>query len=271
MSSATELDRCLYEVPGLGVVHEIRDAWYDDGLAALAEYGASFLDYTARNSAYARRLVPLEHDLNARGNWVAAEIAFGLPGLEHALLVIGPGPVYANARHARRAYGEGRELDLRQPTLELPAEMRQWGDSWDAALARLCRAERQLLARGEARPSELRVLELPHAENFFIESEELAALDDDALDDAERFAALAPPLQVAALVFRDQGPGYARDVLLPATVLNLVMMLPQRPATHPYAQPLWLGSVTPGCGSCLVGCVCGSWMRGLAPAPVLPA
>jgi hypothetical protein len=89
MSSATRLDRCMYDVPGLGVVHEIRDAWYDDGLAALAEDGASFLDYTARNSADARRRVPLEHDLNARGNWVAAEIAFGLPGLEHPLLVLG--------------------------------------------------------------------------------------------------------------------------------------------------------------------------------------
>jgi hypothetical protein len=260
----------MYDVPGLGVVHEIRDAWYDDGLAALAEDGASFLDYTARNSADARRRVPLEHDLNARGNWVAAEIAFGLPGLEHPLLVLGPGPVYANPRHARRAYEEGRELDLRQ-ALELPAEMRQWGDSWDVALVRLCRTERQLLARGDATPGGLRVLELPHADNFFIESEELAALDEDVLEDAGRFAALPPPLRVAALVFGDQGPGYARDVLLPATVLNLLVMLPQRPASHPYAQPLWLGSVTPGCGSCLVGCVCGSWMRGLAPAPKLPA
>jgi hypothetical protein len=154
--------------------------------------------------------------------------------------------------------------------------MRQWGDSWDVALARLCRAKRQLLARGDTSPGELRVLELPHAENFFIESEELAALDESVLDesvldDADRFAALAPALQVAAFVFRDQGPGYARDVLLPATVLNLLVMLPQRPAPHPYAQPLWLGSVTPGCGSCLVGCVCGSWIRGLAPAPKLTA
>jgi hypothetical protein len=271
MSSATGLDRFVYDVPGLGVVHEVRDAWYDEGLAALAEDGASFLDYTARNSAYARRRLPLEHDLNARGNWVAAEIAFGLPGLDHPLLVLGPGPVYANPRHARRAYEEGRELDLREPTLELPAEVRRWGDSWDVALARLCRAEHELLARGEARPSELRVLELPHAENFFIESEELAALDENAGDDLGRFAALAPPLQVAALVFGDQGPRYARDVLLPAMVLNLVVMLPQQPAPHPYAQPLWLGSVTPGCGSCLVGCVCGSWMRGLARAPKLPA
>jgi hypothetical protein len=265
MSSATGLERCVYDVPGVGVVHEIRDSWYDDGLAALAEDGASFLDYTARNSAYARRRVPLEHDLNARGNWVAAEIAFGLPGLERPLLVLGPGPVYANPRHARRAYEEGRELDLRQPALELPAEMMQWGDSWDVALARLCRADRQLLARGDASPGELRVLELPHVENFFIESEELAALDEDALDDAERFAALPPPLRVAALVFGDQGPGYARDVLLPATVLNLLVMLPAPRAPHPYAQPLWFGSVTPGCGSCLVGCVCGSWIRGLAP------
>ncbi|MGH8983989.1 MAG: hypothetical protein ACRDY6_08975 [Acidimicrobiia bacterium] len=146
------------------------------GLAALVEDGASFLDYTARNSAYARRRVPLEHDLNARGNWVAAEIAVGLPGLERPLLVLGPGAVYANPRHARRAYEEGRELDLRQPALELPAEMRQWGASWDVPLARMCRVERQLLARGDASPGELRILELPHVENFFIESEELATL-----------------------------------------------------------------------------------------------
>jgi hypothetical protein len=188
---ATDLGRCLYDIPELG--DEIHDVWYDDGLAALAEEGASFLDYTARNSAYARRRVPLEHDLNARGNWVAAEIAFGLPGLDHPLLVLGPGPVYANPRHARRAYEDGRELDLRQPALELPAEMRQWGDSWDGALTRLCRADREQLARGQARPSELRVLELPHAENFFIESEELAALDDDVLEDA-RLSAREVPL-----------------------------------------------------------------------------
>lgn len=92
MSSATDLGRCVYEVPELGVVHEIRDVWYDNGLGGLAERGASFLDYTART---------------------------------------------------RR---QGRALDLRQPALELSAEMSQWGDSWDAALARLCRAERELLA-----------------------------------------------------------------------------------------------------------------------------
>jgi hypothetical protein len=47
-----------------------------------------------------------------RGNWVDAEIAFGLSGLERPLLVLGPGRVYANPRQARGAYEEGRELDL---------------------------------------------------------------------------------------------------------------------------------------------------------------
>lgn len=255
----------LAYIEKLGVIHEIADVWYDVGLKKLEALGADFTKLTARNTALARIHLPFDHEFNQRGNWVAHEIVFGLDGMNPVLL-LEPGPVFYNPENIAQANKNGQDFYIDNPQLVLPSGIKIFGKQWDEALVALVREEKELLKRREITPFELRTFELPSSENFRIETQELTKIHTDRIKDLDYFYTLSESAQVAVVLFKDQVRRYAEEILLRSLILNMPVILPRRgilDKDHPYAQPLWLGSLSIGCGSCIVGCVCGNWMRGV--------
>src|SRR3989338_8779691 len=97
-------------IPDLGYIHEESDVWYDVGLKRLQEKGIDFLKITARNTALARLQAPFDHEINKRGNWLAQEIVFGLPGVTNPVIILGAGPAYWNPEELAAAYKKSVNL-----------------------------------------------------------------------------------------------------------------------------------------------------------------
>ncbi len=249
-------------VKGLGQIYEIDKVWYDEGLEKLRSIGANFEKITARNIAFARNNVPIDHHLNRRGNWIVEEIVFGLNGIKNPVIILKNGPVYCNAKKAAEATKSHGPFYIDEPELEMSDQIRRIESRWDRALTKINKSEMKLLKEGEMNPMQLQTFQLPRNETFRLEVEELVKIDIDKLSDPEYFNSLSGEMQTAAILLKDQVNEYANKVLRKRNIMMPVMILENK-ETRAHAQPLWIGSATPGCGSCIVGCICGNWMRGV--------
>src|SRR3989338_7584625 len=147
-------------VKDLGQIYEINNVWYDEGLEKLKEIGASFEKITARNIAFARSNVPIDHHLNQKGNWILEEIVFGLDGIKNPVVVLKNGPVYCNAKKAAGSIKSNCPFYIDKPGLKMPDQTSYLGTRWDVRLATLNKKEMELLKEGRIDPMQLQTFQL---------------------------------------------------------------------------------------------------------------
>lgn len=243
-------------IPELGYLYEVPDVGYHKGLTEAKKRNIDFTKMTARNTAHIRLSLPPQHPANKKGNWIFAEIAYHVPDFPHPILILGDGPVFHTSLEVDMAYTAGTDFFC--------------SGSWTSALSALAKKENEMVKKGMNR-LDAKTFPLPTSANMWIPVETMMNVETNRLGDEVYVRTLPIELQIAAFLFQDLTSSYAKDVLFPALILKMLIMLQNRahkkePPDMPkktYAEPLWLGSITPGCGSCLVGCLCGNWMRGI--------